>query len=111
MATKAEVIAMWDKNIITVQELKDATTIDGTIEKLSEQEFYERVLIPRPEMYDYGEKILTLDKRGLAKWQEEHPNLMKKLRKQYQEYMTNRKAELNSQDIPDIEPDIAEDEI
>ena len=105
MATKAEIISKWDKNIITVQELKDATTIDGSIEKLSEQEFYERVLIRRSEMYDYGEKILTLDKRGLADWQEEHPNLTLKLRKQYQEYMTNRKAELNSQDIPDIRED------
>ena len=102
MATKAEIISMWDKNIINVQELILATAIDGSIEKLSEQEFYERVLIPRPEMYDYGEKILTLDKRGLADWQEEHPNLTLKLRKQYQEYMTNRKAELDSKDIPDI---------
>ena len=105
MATKAEVIAMWDKNIVNVQELISATSLVGSIEKLSEQEFYDRVLIPRPEIYNYGEKILTLDKRGLAKWQEEHPNLMKKLRKQYQEYKTNRKAELNSQDIPDIEED------
>ena len=105
MLTKADIILMWDKNIITVQELKDETIIDGSIKKLSYQEFYERVLIHPSEMYDYGEKILTLNKRELADWQEEHPNLTKKLRKQYQEYMANLKAELDSKDIPDISED------
>ena len=66
MLTKADIILMWDKNIISVQDLKDETLVEGSIKKLSDQDFYERVLIPPSEMYDYGEKILTLNKRELA---------------------------------------------
>ena len=105
MLTKADIISMWDKNIITVYDLKEETLVEGSIKKLSEQEFYERVLIHPSEISDYGEKILTLNKRELANWQEEHPNITKKLRKQYQEYMANLKAELDSKDIPDISED------
>ena len=107
MLTKSDIVSMWDKNIITVQDLKDETLVEGSIKKLSDQDFYERVLIHPSEVYNYGEKILTLTKRELSEWQEEHPNLTKKLRKQYQEYMANRKAELDSKDILDI----GEDEI
>ena len=107
MLTKSDIVSMWDKNIITVQDLKDETLVEGSIKKLSDQDFYERVLIHPSEVYNYGEKILTLTKRELSEWQEEHPNLTKKLRKQYQEYMANRKVELDSKDIPDI----GEDEI
>ena len=105
MLTKSDIISMWDKNIITVQDLKDETLVEGSIKKLSIQEFYERVLIHPNELNNYGEKILVLNKRELANWQEEHPNLTKKLRKQYQEYMANLKAELDSKDIPDISED------
>ena len=103
MLTKLDIILMWDKNILTVQDLKEETLVEGSIKKLSEQEFYERVLIHPSEISDYGEKILTLNKRELANWQEEHPNITKKLKKQYQEYMANLKAELDSKDIPDID--------
>ena len=105
MLTKADIISMWDKNIITVSDLKDETLVEGSIKKLSIQEFYERVLIHPSELNNYGEKILVLTKRELSDWQDEHPNLTKKLRKQYQEYMANLKAELDSKDIPDISED------